>query len=158
MLRIAKVLKSNGTDGGLLVGAPDVELQEITQEPVFIEFDGLPVPFFILDCKQRGTGKYIVHLNDVCSLEDAEELVGRDILFDGELEEDGCETFDGWSVYDRGTLLGTVCGFEDIPGNPCLDITLEGGDEVMVPLHEHFVQRADPGTRELHLDLPEGLY
>ena len=46
MFRIAKVLKSNGISGDLLVSAPEVDLAEITG-PVFIEFDGLPVPFFI---------------------------------------------------------------------------------------------------------------
>ena len=46
MLQIAKILKSNGTDGGLLIGVRDIEVGQIDlQGPVFIEFDGLPVPF-----------------------------------------------------------------------------------------------------------------
>jgi len=46
MLRIAQVLKSNGTQGELLVSFFDVSPEDIDlEEPVFVYFDGLPVPF-----------------------------------------------------------------------------------------------------------------
>ena len=46
MQKIAQVLKSNGTDGELLVSFFDIDPEEIDlQEPVFIYMDGLPVPF-----------------------------------------------------------------------------------------------------------------
>lgn len=158
MLRIAKVIKSNGTDGGLLVGAPEVELQEISG-PVFIEFDGLPVPFFIQDCQQRGTNKYIIHLNDIRNLEDAEEVVGRDIFADVEFEEEEEEDFVGWTVFDGAHKIGTVSDIAPIPGNLCLYVKPDGAeDEVLIPLHEDFIVSADPDKKELCLELPEGLY
>jgi len=47
MLRIAQVLKSNGTEGEVLLSLLDIAPEDIDlQEPVFIEFDGLPVPFY----------------------------------------------------------------------------------------------------------------
>ena len=161
MLRIAKVLKSNGTDGAILLGIGEAELKRNNlKEPVFIFFDGLPVPFFIMDITSKGSGKVIVHLNDVTSLEDAEELTGRDIYVEGECdggEED--EDFNGWTVYDRDFLLGTVTGMEPIPGNLCLYVRLSGtGGEILVPLHPDFILEADPSCLKLVLDLPEGLY
>ena len=154
MLQIARVLKSNGTDGGILIGARDIEIGQIDlQEPVFIEFDGLPVPFFIQDITPKGPSKAVVHLNDICSLEDAEEIVGRAVFSDMEEECGDEEDFIGWTVYDRGSEMGVVDGLEDIPGNPCLCI----GD-ILVPLHEDFVISADEERKELFLDLPEGLY
>lgn len=157
MLQIAKVLKSNGVDGGLLVGAPEVELQDL-EGPVFIEFDGLPVPFFIQDCRNRGVGKYIIHLNDITSLDDAEEVVGRAIYFDGEFEDDEQEeNFVGWTILDKGHVVGTVQDIEPIPGNLCLYVEAASG-QVMIPLHEDFILSADPENQQLDLDLPEGLY
>ena len=42
MLQIAKILKSNGTDGRILMGVRDIALEEIDiKEPLFIVFDGL---------------------------------------------------------------------------------------------------------------------
>ena len=107
MLRIGKILKSNGTDGGLLVSAPEVELEQI-EGPVYVEFDGLPAPFFFDDCVARGTSRYIVHMTGVRSLKDAEEMVGRDILFDGEFEEDGAgdDLLQGISGGSPSKLIG----------------------------------------------------
>ena len=154
MLQIAKILKSNGTDGGLLVGMRDICTEDINlKEPVFIEFDGLPVPFFILDITPKGTSKAIVHLNDVVCLEDAEEIVGRAVYVESEDSQEEEEDFLGWTVFDKKTRVGVVDGFEDIPGNPCLAI----GD-VLIPLHEDFVISIDEEKMELVLDLPEGLY
>ena len=153
MLQIAKILKSNGTDGGLLIGVRDIEVGQIDlQEPVFIEFDGLPVPFFIQDLQQRGTSKAIIHLNDITSLADAEEVVGRGLFIEGEWEEEEELDFTGWTLLNRGERVGTVTGMEPIPGNLCLYV----GD-ALVPLHEDLIISADPATRTLDLDLPEGL-
>lgn len=154
MLQIAKILKSNGTDGGILIGMRDIDASDINlKEPVFIEFDGLPVPFFILDITPKGTSKAIVHLNDVLNLQDAEEIVGRAVYINSEEEEEEDDDFLGWTVYDKQTRIGIVDGFEDIPGNPCLAI----GD-ILIPLHEDFVISIDDSARELVLDLPSGLY
>ena len=153
MLQIAKILKSNGTDGGLLIGVRDIEVGQIDpQEPVFIEFDGLPVPFFIQDIRQRGTSKAIIHLNDIDNLEDAEEVVGRAIYVEGEWEDEQELDFTGWTLLNRGERVGTVTGMEPIPGNLCLYV----GD-AMVPLHEDLILSVDPDARVLDLDLPDGL-
>ena len=157
MLPIAKVVKSFGTDGGLLLsGNVDLETLDF-KEPVFIEFDGLQVPFFILDCEPRG-GKTVVHLNDVRNLEDAEEMVGRTIYADVEMEEDDEPDFTGWTILDRGIRIGTCTGIEPIPGNPCLYVKLADGREPLIPLHEDFVAGIDESSRTLSLNLPEGLF
>lgn len=153
MIPAAKILKSNGIQGDLLIGLLDVSIEEIsTNEPVFVEFDGLPVPFFIESITQRGTSRAIIHLTDIDSLQDAEEVVGRQILLDAEFEEEDDEDFTGWSLYDKERLVGTVTGFEDIPGNPCLDVA-----GVLIPLHEDFIIEVNPSSKCLVMDLPEGL-
>ena len=165
MLQIAKILKSNGTDGGLLIGVRDIEVGQIDlQEPVFIEFDGLPVPFFIQDLQQRGTAKAIIHLNDIVNLEDAEEVVGRALYIEGEWEEEEEMDFTGWTLLNRGERVGTVTGMEPIPGNLCLYIRSDVDDvipseveESLVPLHPDLILSADPDSRTLDLDLPDGL-
>ncbi len=131
----------------------DIEVGQIElQEPVFIEFDGLPVPFFIQDIQQRGTAKAVIHLNDIVNLEDAEEVVGRPIFIEGEWEEEEEMDFTGWTLLNRGQRVGTVTGMEPIPGNLCLYV-----GETLVPLHPDLILSADPATRILDLDLPEGL-
>lgn len=165
MIQIAKILRSDNTDGGILVGSEYALEELVGNEPVYIEFDGLKVPFFVLSCKPRGR-KYILHLNDVISLEDAEEIVGRAIYADMEEEEDE-QDFIGWKLYDsadekpssrtKPILVGTIIGIEAIPGNDLL-IVERDGTEVLIPLHEDLIVSVNPKKEELLLDLPEGLY
>ena len=155
--QIAKVLKSNGTDGGLLVGFRDIDPEDISLgEPVFIYFDGLPVPFFISSLTQRGNSRAIVHLNDVTSLEDAEELVGQSVWVDWEEEEgdeEGLGDLVGWTLVGAGRITG----FLDIPANPCLEVETKNGTSVLVPFHEDLILSADPDARVLEMEIPDGL-
>lgn len=154
MLQIAKIIKSNGTGGDVLIGLYGISVQDFElEEPLFIEFDGLPVPFFIESIVQKGSSKAIVHLSGVDCLEDAEEIVGRALLMDAEAEQEEDRDFVGWTLCDKGREVGTVTGIEPIPGNLCLIV----GD-TLVPLHEDLVLSADPEKRILDLDLPEGLF
>ena len=61
MRQIASVLKSNGTEGELVMSFRDIDPEEIDlKEPVFIIFDGLPVPFYIESLKKKGNTKICV--------------------------------------------------------------------------------------------------
>lgn len=105
MQQIAQVLKSNGTDGELVLGFREIAPEDINlKEPVFIVFDGLPVPFFIESFVKRGNTKALVRLTDICSLDDVEEIAGKAVYVSEEslpemtLEEDGYAALVGWMV------------------------------------------------------------
>ena len=158
MLKIAQVLNSNGTDGGLLLSFLNVSPEEIDlEEPVFISFDGLPVPFYFESFTRRGTARAVVTLTGVHSLKDAEELVGLPVYADY-FEEEEEEDLTGWTVFDaNGAEVGTVSGYEDIPGNLCIYVKTPGGEEVLLPLNQELVVSMDAGKRILTLEIPEGL-
>ena len=164
LVQIAKVLKSHGTDGGILLGFRDILPEDIDQkEPVFIAFDGLPVPFFFFFFERKGRDKAVVHLTDMATLDDAEEIVGRAVFADADsiagYDEDdgeGLEGFVGMIIYDRDTRIGEVTDYEDIPGNPCLYVETADGT-AMIPLHEDFILSVDPEAGEIVMDLPAGL-
>lgn len=158
MQRIAQVLKSNGRVGELLVGFVGMAPEDIDlEEPVFIEFDGLPVPFYFESFTPRGNTRALVRLTGVRNLTDAEELVGRDVLAEDDLYEDDEEDLTGWTLLDAdGTEVGTVTAHEDIPGNPCIWVET-GHGEVLVPLREELVLHVDEQKETLRMEIPEGL-
>ena len=158
MRRIGQVLKSNGRDGELLMGFVGIAPEDIDlEEPVFIEFDGLPVPFYFESFQQRGVSRALVRLTGVHSLQDADELAGADVYADDDLYEDEEEDLTGWTVLNAdGTPVGTVSAHEDIPGNPCLWVDT-GRGEVLVPLREELLLEADPEKQTLRMEIPEGL-
>ena len=158
MQKIAQVLKSNGRDGELLVSFIGIDPEDIDlEEPVFVEFDGLPVPFYFESFQQRGTSRALVRLTGVHNLTDADELAGRAVYADDGVYEDEEEDLTGWTVLDAdGTPVGTVSAHEDIPGNPCIWVET-GHGEVLVPLREELVLDVDEEKQTLRMEIPEGL-
>ena len=166
--KIAQVLKSNGTDGELVLGFRDIAPEDISiEEPVFICFDGLPVPFFIELFQKKGQAKAVVKLTDIESSEDAREVTGQSVYADCESlgieDEDDFSMLEGWTLLDEGgTAVGQITGYMDIPGNPCLEVRTgqeagDGAGEIIIPLHEDLVLSIDEEKRELTMSIPAGL-
>lgn len=161
LLRIAQVLKSNGTDGELVLGFRDIAPEDIDiKEPVFIVFDGLPVPFFIESFASRGTNKALVHLTDVRCLKDAEELSGKAVYIKDDAQDAAGEDLEGlvgWTLMDSNhNEIGIISDFFDIPGNPCIEVGTISGT-VMIPLHENLVISFDEDNKILEMTIPDGL-
>ena len=158
MLKIAKVLKSNGTGGEVIVNFYGINAEDIDiTEPVFIFFDGLPVPFFIESISAKGS-RAAVRLTGINSLADAEEISRADIYIAGDgIENDyvsGFEGLVGWTLLDEsGRTKGIITGFLDIPENPCIEV----GD-VIVPLHEDLIKGIDEDALTITLSIPDGLF
>lgn len=174
--QIASVLKSNGTDGELVMGFREIAPEDINlNEPVFIVFDGLPVPFYIESFTKRGNSKALVRLTDITSMEDVEEIAGKAVYIEEgnlpemSLEEDGYAALVGWILLApsgdfKGELdenteieeIGEITDFIDIPNNPCIEVETENG-AVMIPLHEDFILSIDPEYQEIIMQIPAGL-
>ena len=157
MQKIAQVLKSNGTDGELLVSFFDIDPEEIDlQEPVFIYMDGLPVPFYFESFVRRGVNRALVHPTGVHNLKDADEHAGSDIFADYfEVTEDSDLT--GWTVLSAsGATVGLIVGYEDIPGNLCVYVDTADGER-LIPLHPDLVIGMDHDAHTVTLQIPEGL-
>lgn len=158
MLQVGQVLKSNGKDGDLLLSFAGIDPGDLDlQEPVFIFFDGLPVPFYFESFVRRGSVRALAHLTGIHRLKDAEELVGAALWADY-FEEDETADFSGFTVKDaQGREIGRVTDCEDIPGNPCLWVRRPDGSEVLLPFHEDLLLGIDEKTGTLALSIPEGL-
>ena len=185
--QVAQVLKSNGTDGELVLGFRDIAPEDINlEEPVFIVFDGLPVPFYIESFTKRGNTKALVRLTDICSMEDVEEIAGKAVYIEEDnlpemtLEDDGFAALVGWTLLTPGTPdqvgyddtdeandndeedgvilyeVGEITDFIDIPNNPCIEVETENG-AVMLPLHEDLILSLDPENLEIIMQIPAGL-
>lgn len=185
MLQIAQVLKSNGTDGELVMSFREIAPEDINlKEPVFIVFDGLPVPFFIESLVKRGHSKALVHLTGIRCQEDVDEIAGKAVYIEDDnapelsLEEDGLAALVGWFVltpetpdqvgcYEDGQdviagltgnlyEVGEITEFIDIPNNPCIEVDTENG-AVMLPLHHDLILSVDPENQEIIMQIPAGL-
>ena len=166
-LALATVRKTFGKEGELLLKIhPDVPQNIIDQlnkeEPVFILVDGIPVPFYFTYLQFKGNDKAIVCFENYLDEPLAGEWVGQTILckIQDEQPMDSGLDFVGYSFTARTpaekNLKGSVSGFYDYPGNPCLELEFEG-EIKLLPFHKDFILSVSHKDRHIELLLPEGL-
>ena len=150
-----KVLKSWGSAGEVVLSLEGEDARDLeSQEPVFIDFDELPVPFFIEKMQAKGN-RLVVKFEDIDTLAAAEELVGREVRRQREEAEDE-DSVIGMQVRDARTrrLVGTIVDFSDYGGNTLITVDTQHG-EVLIPLHEDLIVNVHGDV--ITLDIPDGL-
>lgn len=161
---VATVSKAFGTSGEILVkftpDAPDSlfdTLEEGCKLPMFINFENLPVPFYIEKLNFRGSNGAILKFTTVNDLSYAEELVGAKIYMELAQESES-QGLVGFTALNRdGSEIGIVSGFLDIPMNPCLEISRKGSGSFVTPVNEELLLDIDEDKRTITIIVPDGL-
>jgi 16S rRNA processing protein RimM len=150
-----KVAKSYGDKGDVVINLSPSDPKDINfEEPVFIYFDGLPVPFFIESCQAKG-GRWIVKFENIDNFEDAEEIVGKEIFLNIDEDQDDALSILGMEVYDsNNTLIGVITDYTNAAGNEFIAVIYKG-EEVLLPLHDDLI--LEWGEDHIILEIPAGL-
>ena len=127
---------------------------------VFIEVDGIQVPFFLEGWRFRSDSVVLLKFLDIDTSEDADEYVGANVYFPYDLtpepDEDDEYTwkhFTGWQVVEaKAGIIGEIDYVEDSTANTIFCI-----DGKLVPATEDFIERIDAKERTIYMNLPEGL-
>ena len=122
-----------------------------TDEPVWLFYDGLPVPFYIQTLQFKGQRKAILRLEDVDSYNDAEEAVGKELYIDPAGYPELSAT-DAHQINEDGLTLEDLTGFTLL--NICLEIEGSGS---LIPYHDDLLLDIDPDSRTVTLRISDGL-
>jgi 16S rRNA processing protein RimM len=162
--KIGYFKKTHGVQGQLVLEY-EIQFETAIEEcnRLFVEIDGLLVPFFIAEegFRFKGANTAIVALDDVNTEKYAKRLVGAAVyLFKNEIKIDDemeIEALKGFLVIDE-TLgeLGKIEFIDDYSGNIVLTIDYKG-NELLVPFNEDFLVEFNAEGKIIKLDLPEGL-
>ena len=150
---------------GEVLARPDTDNLEdfLELESVFIDMNGTLVPFFIERMRLHKQQYLRFKFEEVDDEATADTLMKRDIYLPlsilPDLEEDQFYYHEiiGFKVIDKnhGTL-GILKEVNDAGMQPVFVITA-GDKEVLIPLHDDFIERLDRDKNEIHLNAPEGL-
>lgn len=128
----------------------------------FILIKGALVPFFVEEMRLQGD-KAVVKLEDVDSQESAQALVGSEVYLPlnnlPELEEGQFYYHDiiGYQIVDAAAgELGEVTNVYNFPSQDLIAMNYLG-KEVLIPIIDEIVLKADHGKKQLMVNLPEGL-
>ena len=182
---IGRFTRTHGIHGEIELQFTDDVFDRGEADYVFLKIDGLYVPFFLEDYRFKGSESALFTLEGIDSDTAARELVGHTVYYplDARPAEDedtisSLRAFTGFRllIIDRQALaetaeegdetseegvptleLGTVKHVETATANTLLTVEVEGGEDVLLPLHDDFVVDYDLRERYLVLDVPEGL-
>lgn len=155
-----RIVRTHGLNGNLRV-ASDYELSEILPAgvPVFVQMAQGPVPFFVRSIGPVGNG-YAIELDWISTLDEANKLVGRDILLDQNLlteDQDDLDELIGFAVSDiHHGPLGPVTEISHTAAHPIMHIDFNG-KEILIPIVDELIAQFDDEARLITIDAPQGL-
>ncbi|KXB08214.1 hypothetical protein AKJ55_01310 [candidate division MSBL1 archaeon SCGC-AAA382M17] len=163
--KLGKVLKSHGKDGELIISS-DKGLSEnfLKTESIFIEINGVLVPFFIEHALLKSPQTAILKLEDIDSIEAANELTGCAWYLPKkeweklmQRDSKSYKILEGFILIDQhDNELGTIEGILEIPSNPLLQVR-HGNKLIEVPVNEKTIYRIDEKKQIVKNHIPEGL-
>ncbi|PKP04406.1 MAG: 16S rRNA processing protein RimM [Bacteroidetes bacterium HGW-Bacteroidetes-6] len=161
LILVGKIVKTHGVNGELLLKLEPGKAPANTKEPVFLEFDGIQVPFFIHSSRNTTPVDWYVIFDDYQSLSLAEKLLGRAVSIPGTnlaaiSDADPTEELIGYKVRDInfgyvGILKFIQQGMQD------LMIIENDGREILVPFVEDFIMEIDDEDKQIVIETPDGL-
>ena len=158
---VAKVTKLFGSDGTLMLRLTDSFPEELeTEEPLFVEIDGLEVPLFISSLRRNGNDKAVVAFDDFDNDYRASELIGRQLYAYVEPDTDDelyWEDMEGYTFIDLSSgMSGSIVRFHDYSDNPIVEVDFSGTN-VLVPVSDNIISSVDDRARIVEANLPDGL-
>lgn len=162
---LGTLAKTHGINGSLILRLSGFETQDIKEpDTVFIEIDGLLVPFFVESFRDLSSREIIISFRDIDSADKAAELTDFPLWI-----PDNCITsrlknqlpeaeIIGYQVVDKQLgPAGTVTEMIDIVQNPLLKV-FHNDREYFIPFHQDIVVGIDNVKKTILVDLPEGLF
>lgn len=162
---LGKFTRPHGTKGTLVLGNRNVIVEDIRKgESVFVEIDGLLVPFFIDSFKVMSQEAALINMEDVDSETKAKSFAGALVYIPEQKvrvrkkNRDELPSLTGFSVTDtRLGIVGTAGEINPIVNNPLLSVFSEGR-EFLIPVHPDIILEINRKKKEIRINAPEGLF
>ena len=160
---LGNIQKIQGIHNGFIIKLQE-EIEEYILESVFIELDGILVPFFLEENSLRDPMHLFVRFTDIETIISPEELLHKKVFislsdYPGFTSYQKSEDVDvaGYQLYDikRGKL-GNIDQINDYAGNLVMEVK-EGKKSWLIPFHEDWVIEINEKEKKITLELPPGI-
>ena len=161
---IGSLAKTHGVHGALILKLTGLNPEDIPDiESVFINVDGLMVPYFISQLSDRDQSSMIIMFDDIDSKDKAEEFTGCEIFVQADLLNKSAgkhkiiNDITGYKVADKKYGdIGQIKDIINIHNNPLLRVR-SGKQEYLIPFHNDFVVDKNHKLKTIYTCLPNGL-
>jgi len=168
-VEIGYTKKTHGVQGWLRVQVEPEYLEDLlSTSAIFLSLQGQPVPYFVESFDTRND--LLLKLEDIDSKEAAAELSGKalslreqDIIPDEEREFELTEEeleysfLTGYELHtEEQGPIGAILEILEFPQQEMARLEIDQ-KEVLIPLHEDFIQSINEEHKQVTMSLPEGL-
>jgi 16S rRNA processing protein RimM len=163
-LVLGTLTKTHGIRGQVILRYNNLDFDDIIKmESVFIEIDGLPVPFFIDEYTERNKESLILTLEDIDSENKAKILIdNRVFVRSSSIKKTRVllnqpKSYLGYKVVDNQFgELGILKEVLEIYQNPLYKI-MDGKKEILLPIQPEFILKIDIKSKTILVNTPPGL-
>ena len=164
VFKIGRLGKTHGVKGEVSFHFTDDVFDRVDADYVFVETEGLLVPFFFEEYRFRSDATALVKFADIDDANRAAELTGCDVYFPRELcEEEDCELswqeLVGYTLVDsdNGQPIGEITGVDLSTINTIFEVLTGNGASLLVPANDELVDDIDRENHTITLRIPDGL-
>ena len=155
--------KAHGINGELIIRTDlNFSKQDLKKwESIFFKIEGILVPFFIESIQERANAGLLVKIEDIDNETQAKKHVGTEVYLDLKFqnkEEVGMSKFVSYTVFDsENNILGEIIDVIEYPSQTMFLLNTTENTEVEIPAIDQWVLSVKDNTKEIVLELPEGL-
>jgi len=164
VFRIGTIGRPHGLGGEVSFHFTDDVFDRVDADYLFVEVEGILVPFFMASCRFKTGTTALVKFFDIDTIEQARQLTDCPVFFPRSLADDTDEPpslaeLVGFSVIDGSTGLpiGQIESIDGSTMNTLLEISRPDGGTFLVPFSPDLVVDFSHSERQLTMTIPEGL-
>ena len=163
LIPIGKIVKPHGINGGMKVALKDsFEWLDLAKQFVFVNFEGLPVPFWTTTFESNGFDQ--IFLEQIDTKEAALPFAGKELFVEQKIissniaQSSNPYTWKGYQMLDlTSNLQGEIIQLEEYPQQLIATVQIDNR-AVLIPMHEDFLVAVDDLSHLITVKLPDGLF
>ena len=162
--KIGRLGKTHGVKGEISFHFTDDVFDRVDADYVFIETEGLQVPFFFEEYRFRNEDTAIVKFEGIDDATRAAQFTGCDVYFPRELSDTGDDELTwteivGFTIADSGSgqTVGEITAVDLSTINTLFEVRTPEGQSLLIPANDDLIDEIDRQERRITMRIPEGL-
>ncbi len=162
--KIGRLGKTHGVKGEISFHFTDDVFDRVDADYVFIETEGLQVPFFFEEYRFRNEDTAIVKFEGIDDATRAAQFTGCDVYFPRELTDTGDNELTwteivGFTIADSGSgqTVGEITAVDLSTINTLFEVRTPEGQSLLIPANDDLIDEIDRQERRITMRIPEGL-
>ena len=162
--KIGKIGKPHGFKGELGFSFTDDVFDRTDADYLFVEVDGLPVPFFIEEYRFMNAAAALLKFSGIDTEVQAARLSGCAVYFpialsDNPDRQPDWDEFAGYAVIESGSkkFIGTVKTVDVSTQNTLFEVLTDAGKSVLLPANADLITHIDVEKKQIMTALPAGI-